>query len=366
MSIDQIKRDLIDRSLQVVIMDLEGNLQDSDHSLVDFSDAIGKDLFLHIDALFGLKETVVELAPGDPPLLLPIISFQSKGEEILLNLEIHRREADLMLVLYNHDRMLSRLRDMQQERNDSMILLERIRKQDSELKLTNERLKSANKELDNFAYVVSHDLKTPLRGIRNLSDWIEEGLESGDMDEVTANVRLLKDRSLRMEEMIDAILQYSRAGRDVLPARKVNVKTLVQDAVGRFDPEGKLELKIEGELPVLTTQANWLSQVFSILISNAIDYGKPTNGQAQEVGISCQIREKQVQFSVSDEGPGISKEHHQRVFEVFETLGQGKEDGKVGIGLSIARKLVSEAGGEIWIEPQEEGGTTVSFTWPSE
>ncbi len=369
MSILRIKQDLIDQSLQVALLDLDGNLLDSDHTLIDLRASIGKDLFGEMDALFGLKDGVMNLTPGGEPLLLPIISFKVAGKDILLNLEIYRREQDYLLILINNDLVLSRLRDMQQERNDSMILLERIRKQDAALKETNQQLKSANDELDKFAYIVSHDLKTPLRGIRNLSDWIAEGIDSGDHSEIAEQVSLLKERSLRMEQMIDAILEYSRAGRVVLPARKVNVNTLVEDALSAADPEKSVTLLLPAPLPIIVTQVNWLNQVLSKLISNSVQYGKPEEGVAQELRIVCQELPEHYQFTFSDNGPGIPKEHQQRVFEVFETLGDQQSTRRTGIGLSVAKKLIEKAGGKIWIEDeaqgddQEQTGATISFTW---
>lgn len=363
MNLDEIKQELIDRSVQVAILDTEGILLESDHSLLDLRSVQGKDVFKEIDALFGLRDTVEELQPGDPPLLLPIITMRVGESECLLNLEIHRRESDLLMVFLNHERVLSRLRDMQQERNDSMILLEKIRRQEFELRAANQRLKAANEDLDRFAYVVSHDLKSPLRGIKNLSEWIEEGLEAGELEELEAHVRLIRERSSRMEQLIDAILKYSRAGRRSLTPKEVNMVKMIDEIMGQFAKGTVTELRFPDKLPVFTTQATWLYQVFSNLLNNAVKYGKPSNGGPLIISVDYEEQPDHYQFSISDQGDGIPKEHHQRIFEIFETLG-AEEDGKgTGIGLSIVKKLVQESGGEIWVESEPGQGTKFVFTW---
>ena len=366
MNLDEIKRELIDRSVQVAILNIEGVLIDTDHSLLDLRSSVGKNLFEELDALYGLEETAKELQPGDPPLLLPIINFKVGESESLLNLEIHRRENDLMLVFLNQERMLSRLRDMQQERNDSMILLDKIRAQEQELRATNERLATANAELDRFAYVVSHDLKSPLRGIRNLSEWISEGLAEGDLEELETNVRLIRERSHHMERLIDAILQYSRAGRRNMPAKEVHIAKMVQEIFEQAAPGSDVWLSLPDHLPVFTTQATWLYQVFSNLISNAIKYGKPSNGNPHQITIAYQDLSDHHQFTVADQGPGIPAEHQERIFEIFETLGGKGEYEQTGIGLSIVRKLVQEADGEISVASETGQGSTFTFTWGKE
>lgn len=363
MSLEKIRQELIGRSVQVALLNLEGKLVESDHSLISLRSIEGGDVFEKIDALFGLRETVNALSPGDPPLLMPIVHFKVGTEEALLNLEIHRREDDFLMVFFNHERVLSRLRSMQQERNDSMILLERIQKQEKQLRAANEKLKAANEELDRFAYVVSHDLKSPLRGIRNLAEWIEEGLEAGDLQELEAHVRLISERSTRMEHLIDAILKYSRAGRQNLPPKEVDVAGLISEFIEQFDTRHTIQLELPETLPVLNTQVTWLYQVFSNLLSNAVKYGKISEDGPLRITIDHQEFENHHQFSITDHGPGIPEEHHKRIFEIFETLGGGENYEQTGIGLSIVKKLVKEAGGKIWLESTPGQGATFSFTW---
>ncbi len=364
MNLEEIKQELIDRSVQVAILDTGGILLGSDHSLLDLRSIEGKDVFEEIDVLFGLRDAVDDMMPGDPPLLMPIITFRVGAQEILLNLEIHRRESDLLMVFLNHKRVLGRLRDMQQERNDSMILLEKIREQREELQATNQQLQAANKELDRFAYVVSHDLKSPLRGIQNLAKWIREGMETGELDELGTHVRLIQERSGHMEQLIDAILEYSRAGRRNTP-REVDVARMIGEIMAQLDPEKQVRLELPERLPVFTTQATWLYQVFANLLTNSFEYGKAADGGPQVIRIGYQELPDAHQFSVSDQGQGIPKEHQERIFEIFETLGENKRSGhqSTGIGLSIVKKLVQETGGRITVESEPDQGAKFSFTW---
>ena len=140
------------------------------------------------------------------------------------------------------------------------------------LATTNNTLQERNLELDRFSHVVSHDLKAPLRGIRNLSEWIEEDLEGKLTEDIQNHLHLQRDRIARMENLIDGLLQYARVGRQNAPIETVDVRQLLAEVIDSINPPAGFAIAIKDEMPIITTQRLFLEQVFSNLISNAIKH----------------------------------------------------------------------------------------------
>jgi light-regulated signal transduction histidine kinase (bacteriophytochrome) len=223
-------------------------------------------------------------------------------------------------------------------------------------------LERSNQELDQFAYVTSHDLKAPLRGIANLAQWIEEDLPGEVPDEVQEHLRLLKGRVHRMEGLIDGILQYSRAGRVRGETETVDTGALVREVVELLDPPDNFTVQIASNLPTLHTERLLLQQVFMNLIGNAVKYtGRPDGTVRVESRESTGVHE----FSVADDGPGIAPEYHERIFGIFQTLEARDKVEGTGIGLSLVKKIVENRGGRVWVESAEGAGATFRFTWPA-
>lgn len=227
-----------------------------------------------------------------------------------------------------------------------------------------EELANSNQELDQFAYVISHDLKAPLRGIANLSEWIEEDMETVLTDDTREQMNLLRNRVHRMEGMIDGILEYSRASREEKRPETVDTGALLAGVVDLLNPPAEVRIQTAPKLPTLTTERLPLEQVFMNLIGNALKYGAPANGTAV---IQVDARDAgggMVEFSVADNGPGIPKEHHEKIFAIFQRLESRDPVEGTGIGLSLVKKLVESRGGRVWLESEPETGTTFRFTWP--
>ena len=221
-------------------------------------------------------------------------------------------------------------------------------------------LAEINEELNKFAYIVSHDLKAPLRAINNLSDWIEEDMGDNLPGEVQEHLTLMRQRVQRMQDLIDGILQYSRAGRSQSSRVAVNVQTLLDEIVSTLQVPPDFTIKID-DMPTLFTEQIKLEQVFSNLISNAIKYHDRPDGQ---VMVTCQPNGKFHQFTVSDDGLGIPAEHHERIFGIFQTIAARDTVESTGVGLAIVKKIVEDQHGEIWLESTEGEGTSFHFTWP--
>ena len=222
-------------------------------------------------------------------------------------------------------------------------------------------LARSNQELDQFAYVASHDLKAPLRGIANLSQWIEEDLGENVPPDVLEKMALVRGRVQRLEALIDGILQYSRAGRVRSAIEQVDVDLLVKDVVELLAPPPEVAVTIEPGMPTIRTERTPLQQVFMNLISNAIKYNRRPGAR---ITISSRDAGNMYAFSVTDNGPGIEPEYHDRIFGIFQTLESRDRVEGTGIGLSVVKKIVELNGGSITVRSALGEGATFMFEWP--
>ncbi len=223
------------------------------------------------------------------------------------------------------------------------------------------RVQRSNEELDQFAYVASHDLKAPLRGIANLATWLEEDLAGTITPEGREHMTLLRGRVQRMEALIDGILLYSRAGRVGASAETVDVSALLREIVELLAPPADVKVVIGREFPVLETERVPLQQVLLNLISNAIKYNRRSGA---EIRVDAVMTDGTWTFSVADNGPGIAPEFHERIFGIFQTLEARDKVEGTGIGLSVVKKIVEARGGRVTIESGVGSGATFRFTWP--
>ncbi len=239
---------------------------------------------------------------------------------------------------------------------------ERRKQAEKQIKMNLLNLEKKNRELDQFAYVVSHDLKAPLRAISSLAEWIEEDSAEEMTEESKRNLITLRGRVHRMENLIHGILAYSKAGKLTNIKEELNVYQLLTDIIDSLNPPAHIKVKIDFIPIMIETEVIKLQQVFGNLISNAIKYMDKPKG---EISIYCNILEDCCQFAVQDNGPGIEKEYHDRIFQIFQTLSARDEVESTGIGLSIVKKIIEEQGGRIWVESKIGTGSKFVFTWPS-
>lgn len=228
---------------------------------------------------------------------------------------------------------------------------------------TTTELEKRNKELDQFAYVTSHDLKAPLRAIANLSEWIEEDLKSALTPDTQKQMDLLRGRVYRMEALINGLLQYSRVGRIKTEPETVAIAQLLAEIIDSIAPPEDFTVEIVGEMPTLVTERIPLQQVFSNLISNAIKHHNRSNGK---VTISIDEQEEFYEFTVADDGKGIAPQYHDKIFVIFQTLESRDKRENTGIGLAIVKRIIEENGGTITLESQLNKGTSFRFTWLKE
>lgn len=248
------------------------------------------------------------------------------------------------------------------------VIIEKISAQKDELIRSNQKLQEytaslekSNRELDKFASIVSHDLKAPLRAIGNLTGWIEEDAGDQMSTEVRTNFDMIKQRVNRMEDLINAILDYSRADRRMGEVEKIDTNQLVNDTIDFIGKPENAELIIANQLPTLFSDRTRLSQVFSNLIGNAIKYN---DKKEIKVTISSVESKEGFTFSVKDNGPGIEKQYHKRIFVIFQTLNRRDDIESTGVGLAIVKKIVEDCGGKVWVESEYGNGADFKFFWP--
>ena len=229
------------------------------------------------------------------------------------------------------------------------------------LQINAEFLKQSNKELEQFAYIASHDLKAPLRAIANLSQWIEEDLEEVMEAKTINQMTLLRTRVQRMENLINGFLRYTRIGSVVTDFEVIDVAQMLSDIIDKLEVPAGFKINIPNDMPPAHTHRLLLAQVFTNLLENAIRFHPhPENGHI--ILTAKQIEQKTLEFSVSDDGLGIAPEYREKVFQIFQTLNPRDKIETTGIGLSIVKKIVRLLGGEISLTSENGNDTTFRFT----
>jgi len=241
-------------------------------------------------------------------------------------------------------------------------IIERKRAEQKQAELL-KQLASANKELNDFAHIVSHDLKAPLRGIKTLANWISTDYTDKLDEDGRDQIELLLSRVDRMHNLIDGVLQYSRVGRVKEEKTQVNLNELVPDIIDILAPPQSITITIEDELPVIECEKTRITQVFQNLLSNAVKYMDKPQGQ---VSIGCDQMQGYWRFSVADNGPGIEEKYFEKIFQIFQTLSPRDEVESTGIGLTLVKKIVEMYGGRIWVESKVGEGSTFFFTLPKQ
>lgn len=243
------------------------------------------------------------------------------------------------------------------------LALDVTERRNSQFKLKRDakKLEKINRELNEFAYIVSHDLKAPLRAIVNLADWIEEDLQGTLDEDVKKNLDLMKGRVHRMENLINGILQYSRVTKGARIYESVDVNELLNESIDALGIPDRFTIKRDAVMPVVTYSKMDLDRIFTNLISNVIKYHDKERGT---ITIRHTEDSEYDIFSVADDGPGIDPAYHEKIFKIFQTLQSRDTKESTGIGLTIVKKIVEERGGTITVESALGQGTTFTFTIP--
>ena len=225
----------------------------------------------------------------------------------------------------------------------------------------NAELKSSNASLEAFAHLTSHDLKAPLRGIMHLVEWISEDLNATVSPETSGHLKLLQVRAMRLHELLDVLLTYSRIGRDQSELEELNIADLVHDIVAASAPRPGFVVTCADSTPTIRTRRTELRMVLDCLIANGLKHHDRTEGR---VVVAMHLVDGVAEFRISDDGPGIPVRYHDHVFVIFQALASRDEFEASGTGLAIVKKMVEIRGGGISIESTPgERGTTFVFSW---
>ncbi len=232
--------------------------------------------------------------------------------------------------------------------------------QDLVNKRTAELVKT-NRELQDFVYIVSHDLKSPLRAVSTLADWIATDYTDRLDDEGRGQMKLLVDRVKKMHALIDGILKYSRIEHSREKKDMVDMNELVSEAVEMVMPPENIKVIVKDRLPSILCGKTGIEEVFLNLLGNAVKYIDKQEGM---VRIACTDENGFWKFSLSDNGKGIEEKYFDKIFQIFQTLSSGEEEDSTGLGLTIVKKIVTNHGGKVWVKSQVGQGSTFFFTLP--
>ena len=223
------------------------------------------------------------------------------------------------------------------------------------------KLEKSNDALQEYAHVVSHDLKSPLRSINALVNWIKEDNKDTLTKDSQEHLELVEETLEKMEQLISDVLEYSSVGASNLISERVDLNEVLRDIETLLHCPEHIVLQINRGLPSVRGDKVKIQQLFQNLMSNAIRYCDKDQGL---VIVNYTENTNFYTFSVKDNGIGIAEEYHDKIFKMFQSLNNHKES--TGIGLSIVKKIVDLYGGDIWLESKEEVGTAFYFTLPKE
>lgn len=295
-------------------------------------------------------------------------SIEKILKEKAQKINIYEQSYSLLLELINTLKNESELSLASSNSVNHQLIIDKLKIESSAIvasiknnKIHIEKLEKNNKELDQFAYIVAHDLKAPLRGISNLVEWIEEDLKGKVNSETDHNLKMLRSRVSRLENLIQGILMYAKAGKSKSNPEIIETKTFINEIIGLLHPPKNAIINLIGDWPTIETDPIRFHQVVSNLLSNAIKYN---NKEQIIINIGCQCKGDFNEFYIEDNGNGIEKEYHQKIFHLFQTLESNQENASTGIGLSIVKNIIEEMGGSINLDSKINIGSTFKFCWP--
>jgi PAS domain S-box-containing protein len=316
------------KALSMIRAEKERIFGQSGHTFISLSGTEGNAVPDTIQTIENSEGTLIDITGQKIPVILSINTITLGGKSMLIESFVDISERKKM------------------EEQNALLIRE---------------LETANAELKDFAYIVSHDLKAPLRAIGSLSQWLYTDYEDKFDEDGKTQLDLLVNRVHRMQNLIEGILEYSRVGRVHEQKENVGVDAVLREVIDSLSIPPQIAVTVETPLPTLWYEKTRLHQVFSNLIGNAIKYmNKPTG----EIHIGCIEDGSFWKFSIRDNGPGIDSRHYEKIFQIFQTLQPRDQIESTGIGLSIVKKIVEMNGGRIWVDSEIGKGSVFYFTVP--
>jgi signal transduction histidine kinase len=226
-----------------------------------------------------------------------------------------------------------------------------------------EELVALKKEFEEFVYIVSHDIKTPMRAIVNITTWIEDDLGSNADKDILDNFILLKNRVERLEKMMNALLELSRVNSSEMELYEVNIPKLVNDCIEMLDGKSNVDFhfiyNLKNENGVVLGKK--LQKVLFSLLDNAVRFH---DKEKKNVFVEVSENETDYEIKVSDDGPGIPEGIRDKIFSIFYTANSKDVVDSTGAGLAISSKIIKMVGGAIEYAPAINNGSLFKFNWP--
>ncbi|WP_111708693.1 PAS domain S-box protein [Lutibacter citreus] len=298
---------------------------------------------------FGLKSFMIFPLISEN-IMVGTLAVFSKSMKIFTdsNVQIIREIGNQLAILIQQNNLKSEILKYTED------LEEKIKERTAQLEFS-------NGELRDFAQIVSHDLKAPLRAISQLSYWVSEDYSDKIDAEGKEYLKMLVSRVKRMDDLIEGVLQYSRAGKAREKEIAINLDTIVNDVITDLNPPNNITITLENTLPQILGDPTRFGQLFQNLINNAIKFNNKPKGI---INIGCKQVNKNWQFYVSDNGPGIEEKYFDRIFQIFQRLESRDNQEGTGVGLTLVKRILQIYGGKIWIESEIDKGTIFFFTLP--
>lgn len=312
--------------------------------------------------LVGLEADIHELADGAAVRVPNVTIVRGLEPAPRLNIVVYRYPAEegylMTLAQAGTDNGLEI--ELSRQIRARLMAEAEVLSKSRELARTNAELRMANSDLEQFAAIVTHDLKAPMRALDYLVEDVEHAATAGDAATVRAKLADLRRQTSRMSSMLSALLEYASAGPGRASLEHVETLALVREIVGSL-PHCGVEVEIRGDWPAIETLATPFDLTLRNLIDNAIKHHDRSRGS---IAIACEDLGDALKITVEDDGPGIAAEHHKSIFQPFRTLGGAGG----GMGLAIARKMVEAVGGSIGVssDPRAQRGAKFEIRWPKQ
>lgn len=220
------------------------------------------------------------------------------------------------------------------------------------------KLEEVNGNLERFACVVAHDMKTPLGNAISISNLLEDELKDHHNKEVLEYIELLRQTNKQMSHLISGVLEYSRTSFANLQPQEVDLGKLCREIAAQYRSNKQIAINIADKMPVIKYHETALTQIINNLIDNAVKYN---DKEICQIEVQCAYQNDQYVISVADNGPGVLPEYREKIFDLFENLNTEKEN-STGIGLATIKKIVTDTNGRIWVESSENQGARFVFT----
>lgn len=310
-----------------------------------------------ISALLGLSAYALSRISFDS-LQLKILNTEIQDYNQNLEAKVHERTRSLAV---NNAELNKNVNQLTQNREALSELMSALKQQKEEAENKSKELTKSNKELDEFTYVVSHDLKAPLRGIDQLASWIEEDIDSDKMEDVSKHLTAIRQRIYRLEKLLIDLLEYSKVGRHEEKLTQVNSQELIQNVFMLNAPSSACKLSFGSAFPKKLDVTAQFELIIRNLIGNAI---KHSNRENLHIEFNCTEQADAFTFSIKDNGPGIEAKHFDQIFKMFKTLEPRDKVEGSGMGLALIKKVVNTYGGSVYVKSELGQGSTFFFDWP--